>query len=268
MKKNNLLTTGAFARLCNITKHTLFHYEDIGIFLPAYTDEKGYRYYDILQYDTFCTIAQLKLTGMSLKEIEGYLENRSPRKMIELFTDQTAVIDKKIKELQQIKQNLNYLCRSAEKALSTENPVFIAREPEAVLVLSAPMQEADDYKMTSVFGNLVTSVRENGYIFPSGMIRRIQDLKIGEEKKHYHFYVHGLSHDNNATMIKPEGDYLVTYHTGGYEKLRDTHKKIFTYAEENHLTLDKWIFEEIVIGDYGVSRPEEYVLKLAVKVNK
>ena len=40
------------------------------------------------------------------------------------------MIDKKIKELLQIKQNLNYMCSSAEKALSTEDPVFIARESQ------------------------------------------------------------------------------------------------------------------------------------------
>ena len=124
------------------------------------------------------------------------------------------------------------------------------------------MEEANDYRMTSVYSDLAASVRENGYIFPSGMIRRIQDLKDGAD-------VHGLSHEtNNKTMVKPGGDYLITHHTGGYEILCEAHSRIFDYTEENRLVLGKWIYEEIVIGDCGVRRTEEYVLKLAVKVSK
>ena len=32
------------ARLCGVTKHTLFHYHQIGVFSPAVTGENGYRY--------------------------------------------------------------------------------------------------------------------------------------------------------------------------------------------------------------------------------
>lgn len=28
-------TTGEFARMCNVEKHVLFHYDDIGLFRPA-----------------------------------------------------------------------------------------------------------------------------------------------------------------------------------------------------------------------------------------
>ncbi len=45
------------------------------------------------------------------------------------------------------------------------------------------MEEANDFKMTNIFGELVTSARTNGYVFPSGMIRRVKDLKDGAEKK-------------------------------------------------------------------------------------
>ena len=41
---NPCIKTGEFARLCNTNKRTLFHYDEIGLFSPAYTDEKGYRF--------------------------------------------------------------------------------------------------------------------------------------------------------------------------------------------------------------------------------
>ena len=35
--------TGEFAKLCNVKKQTLFHYDDIGIFSPEIKDHNGYR---------------------------------------------------------------------------------------------------------------------------------------------------------------------------------------------------------------------------------
>ena len=36
------LTTGEFAKICNVKKHTLFHYDDIGLLKPDYYDKNGY----------------------------------------------------------------------------------------------------------------------------------------------------------------------------------------------------------------------------------
>ena len=43
MQKNDIpcIKTGDFAKLCGTNKRTLIHYDEIGIFHPAYTDEKA-----------------------------------------------------------------------------------------------------------------------------------------------------------------------------------------------------------------------------------
>ena len=41
------------AKLCNTNKRTLFHYDEIGLFSPVLTDDKGYRYYTESQCDVF-----------------------------------------------------------------------------------------------------------------------------------------------------------------------------------------------------------------------
>ena len=43
------MTTGEFARIMRITKETLFHYDEIGVFQPELTQTNGYRYYSIYQ---------------------------------------------------------------------------------------------------------------------------------------------------------------------------------------------------------------------------
>ena len=54
------MTTGEFAKLMKISKHTLFHYDEIGLFCPEALGENGYRYYSIYQMETLDTILLLK----------------------------------------------------------------------------------------------------------------------------------------------------------------------------------------------------------------
>ena len=78
MAQNDMrFTTGEFAALCGVTKHTLFHYDEIGIFSPAIRGENGYRYYAPAQIEVFQVIAVLKELGMPLAEIRAYLDREA-----------------------------------------------------------------------------------------------------------------------------------------------------------------------------------------------
>ena len=77
MIRDTYMTTGEFAKLMKISKHTLFHYDDIGLFCPEILGENGYRYYSIYQMETLDTILLLKKSGMSLQEIKDFLEHTS-----------------------------------------------------------------------------------------------------------------------------------------------------------------------------------------------
>ena len=57
------LTTGEFAEICGVTKHTLFHYDSIGILKPEHVGDNGYRYYSLKQFSTFDIISMLEGGG-------------------------------------------------------------------------------------------------------------------------------------------------------------------------------------------------------------
>lgn len=42
MDHNKYMTTGEFARRMGVTKNTLFHYDNIGLFLPEIVDTNDY----------------------------------------------------------------------------------------------------------------------------------------------------------------------------------------------------------------------------------
>ena len=83
-----------------ITKHTLFHYDDIGLFQPKYINEKGYRFYSIDQIDILNTILVLRDLDMPLKEIQTYVSQRTPELFQQIFLEHEAQIAKQIKKLQ------------------------------------------------------------------------------------------------------------------------------------------------------------------------
>ena len=66
MEQKMYMTTGELARLMGITKETLFHYDEIGLFQPEIVKENGYRYYAIYQMEVLNTILLLRDLGMPL----------------------------------------------------------------------------------------------------------------------------------------------------------------------------------------------------------
>ena len=58
--KQNYFTTGEFAKLVGVTKHTLFYYDKIGIFSPEIKLDNDYRYYSVFRIEVFYVISTLK----------------------------------------------------------------------------------------------------------------------------------------------------------------------------------------------------------------
>ena len=98
------IKTGDFAKLCGTNKRTLIHYDEIGLFKPAYTDERGYRYYSENQFDVFFTITCLRELGMPLKEIGAFLSHRSPESLKELLLEQQKEVLREEARIKKIKQ--------------------------------------------------------------------------------------------------------------------------------------------------------------------
>ena len=92
MGKQEYLSAGRFAALVGTTKETLFHYDEIGLFVPKRRGTNGYRYYAMDQMETFDVIGMLRELGMPLAEIRNYLEQRSPEKFGVLLEQEEKVV--------------------------------------------------------------------------------------------------------------------------------------------------------------------------------
>ena len=72
-------TTGEFAKILGVKKHTLFHYDEIGLFSPAEKGEEDhYRDYFVWEVDTFEGVRGVPKLGRAIGEVRGYMEARWP----------------------------------------------------------------------------------------------------------------------------------------------------------------------------------------------
>ncbi|UPA31982.1 MerR family transcriptional regulator [Terrisporobacter glycolicus] len=122
MKMNlKKLTTGEFAKICNVTKHTLYHYNDIGILKPDSCDENGYRMYTYDQLNLFYFISVMKEMNMSLNEINLFLNNRTPQKVKSLFVNRIEELDEEINRIKELQDMLKSRIEKIDYAFSINN---------------------------------------------------------------------------------------------------------------------------------------------------
>lgn len=105
----NEMTTGEFAKLCGLSKRTLFYYDKIELLKPAFVDERGFRYYNLYQADRVSTIKLFQEIGMSLKEIQAYFCLQDLPTKAQQLDSQKAAIDWKIAELKEISEGIDFL---------------------------------------------------------------------------------------------------------------------------------------------------------------
>lgn len=129
MDRHEYMTTGEFASAMGVSKDTLFHYDDIGLFCPEKVSENGYRYYSIYQMETFDTIRMLRDLGIPLKEIRDMLAHRSPERVMHVFAGREQQIDRQIEKLKEMKQ---WLSRRREKIADAEKNRFFGSDDSGI----------------------------------------------------------------------------------------------------------------------------------------
>lgn len=113
------ISIGKMAKLNHVTVQTLRHYDKIGLLKPALTAENSnYRYYDIKQSAKLDMIQYMKCLGMPLEKIKEQFEKEEIKVIQDMLLEQSKWIDKKIKELEQMKKAVE-ICRQNYVRYST-----------------------------------------------------------------------------------------------------------------------------------------------------
>lgn len=268
------IKTGDFAKLCNTNKRTLFHYDEIGLFSPACTDPKGYRYYSETQCDTFLTISCLKELGMPLKEIKDYLDHRSPETLQTLLLLQQNKVQKEIRRLNKIRQIIDTKLTLVNAGLDVqktqeETRVFKEELPAEYLIISDPIHSNDhDRIIRTLYDHIGYCSRyglNSGH--PYGAMQDFLELS----KKHWDTYAFFFTKvidypEGHPFHVKPAGTYAATYLKGNYYDSQSAYERLFVWLDEHGLRPAGYFYKEAVIDEIASAVQEEYLTKISVQI--
>lgn len=94
------LSIGQMAELNHVSEQTLRLYDKEGLLVPRCVDPvTGYRYYHIIQSAKLDLIQNMKIYGMTLRQIRSFLDSNDPSALRALLTEQADSIEERIRQL-------------------------------------------------------------------------------------------------------------------------------------------------------------------------
>ena len=271
------IKTGDFARLCGTNKRTLIHYDEIGLFKPAYTDDRGYRYYSESQFEVFFTINCLSKLGMPLKEIGAFLNHRNPQALKKLLLEQREEVLKEEERIRKTRQvietklalvSLQEKLESNQAGSSTEH-IFQEYTPEEYMILSDPLNTNDHEAIIHTLCSHIGYCNKNNLNagHPYGAMLDVSELRQGHLDTYAYFFTKVIDRPEDFPFhIKPAGTYAVAYLKGDYYDSEETYRKLFQWIDENGFRTGQYSYKEAIIDELAADSSEEYLTKISVQI--
>lgn len=260
-----------FAYLSGIPRKTLIFYDQIGLLRPEYTTENGYRHYSYRQLETASVISALRETGMPLKEIKDYLDQRNPDNFIRLFTRQRDNVTQKIEYLRNVRDMIDFRLDAAQRSKHIHmDEIVLQRRPSECLLLGPPVPEIETLRESWYYlADFYEYCYRRGvaYGLPAGALLRNHELLAGNwyNPAHYYYRLPEREHaQGNAST--PAGWYLTGWAYADYGKTAPLYEKLFAYAQANAITLTGDAYEEFLLDEITVARPEQYLMEISIQV--
>ena len=267
-KNEKLYTTGAFARYFGIQKDTLFYYDRIGLFSPAFVRENGYRCYTSSQIARFGTILSLREMNVPIEEIRRYFQNTSPQGFAEMAQVQMARLEEEIARLREIRrlfaQNLQ---RLEEAQTAVLNRTQICALPEATFLFSDKnpgAQETSDDRWWEIYAQFMRSSSAMGAEC-IGSVIAFDDLQAGRFGRVDRLFMPSAE---PGAVPRPAGNYAVYYHRGTYDSVLQAYPHFLRGIDEAGYCPAGNVYEDYLTGSLITDDAAAYITRLTVQVHK
>jgi len=264
------LSIGEFAKVCGVTKHTLFHYDEIGLLKPEIVKDNGYRFYSIKQFYIFDIITILKEAGTSLKEIKEYIEHQDTAYFLNILTKMKKQLDNEHKKIERMRIHLQSNIDITNKALHSiygQPKVEECEEEYLNAVKFSPQDSEKDHilKICELYSFNIEHCLCNE--LPVGYIISKDKLKKGIcEKVDYFFSRINHKFESQWLHVKPKGKYAIIVHKGPCESKSASYKKLEDHIKKNQLSIIGNAYEYELLGYVGAGNPNEYVIEIAIEI--
>ncbi|ULQ58521.1 hypothetical protein K7I13_08025 [Brucepastera parasyntrophica] len=102
--------------------------------------------------------------------------------------------------------------------------------------------------------------------FPVGTLVSRKSLERGDWHRPSRYFCRLPRGRYTPNGVKPAGLYLIGYARTDYAFTAGLYKKLFSFMKRQNLKPAREAFEEFLLDEISVSNPEEYLLKISVRV--
>ena len=177
------LSIGQMAELNHVSEQTLRLYDKEGLLVPRCVDPvTGYRYYHIIQSAKLDLIQNMKVYGMTLRQIRSFLDSNDPAALRALLSEQAASIEERIRQLRRSQSAITRTLDNYE-AMPRNGEIFLEYIPERrIFRYSCDVNYFDqdesgyEYMLRQMKTNLVANNMPLSYFTNIGTIIRREHL--------------------------------------------------------------------------------------------
>lgn len=270
-----LYTTGEFASIMGVTRRTLSHYREEGLFLPEKVGDNGYHYYSESQMYMFYLIRALLELGLSLEELKTYVGNKNTRRLQDMLEEKKKELAAEIeckKRLYCALENRSRMLAMADKAARKE--MEILHFPKALLLLSAPLPRHDKKERArleerhALFG--MTHHRVSGYRV--GIMTAVEDLQQEDYEVYARYYTYiykGMkvpASDDAIPGARPAGRYAVSY--GKDFDYRERYRKLFQFIRAHGYRPIDYAYEDLIEDELCTDYPRQQTTRIMISIER
>ncbi len=270
------LSIGDMAKFHNLSIQTLRLYDRIDLFKPSYVNKNtGYRYYSIEQFFILDVIKYLKFSGLSLEKIKEILSNGSDINLFfQALNEQHNNIDKKIKELQNIKSIIDNKLKEIDKYFDLEdlNMVYIQHmDTMNILPIKSNYNENSDlYDLEIPLRKAMNIFEENGIPFLEqvGLTVSYNSFVKNRTIKYLNTFVE-IPKDiklNLPISTLNAGDYLCIKYIDSYKKKIKYYEILYKYIVNNNIEVEGNFYETALLSWIPITHEDVSLFEISIKI--
>ncbi|MCM3749498.1 MerR family transcriptional regulator [Paenibacillus pasadenensis] len=262
-------TTSEMANISGVTKHTLFHYDEIGLLKPEFVHTNGYRYYSLRQSYILDMISVLKKAGSSLREIKGFLQDRSGSTLVELFKSKQQELEAellRVKRMQDLLQNAILMTEKPMEPLRSEPSL---EECETEYLVATPLELGSDEEFNTKLSEHRSYCEEHliNHEFPVWAIWSKETFESGSFLWGYVANKIKAPIKGDRMLTKPKGLYVVMDFTGSYESIMLAAPILKEFIERNGLKVDGDVYTMDLINYFSEADFDSYIIRIWIQVS-
>ena len=272
MKENQkYYKIGEISKLYKIGVDSIRYYEEVGILTPKRDPNNNYRLYTLDDIRKITMIRELLSLDFSMEEIKYFEENRTVDITLQILEKELNIINDKIVNLIQQKNNL-------QSKLSGIRNGLIKKNNDKIQLLDLYERPCIMISDTNIPDNLVNySLSEYMKVHTQKVdtigacdCYTLDIENSNPESKYYRtknvfFYSENMNYHSNYSL--PAGKYLSLFYIGSPERTKELLPTMYKYAETHKLKVISDPIEICHIDNYETSDINEFVTELQLPVS-